>query len=266
MKNKTITLIFWLFVPACFSQELRMDIFEQSVCDCIEQKFDSIGIDINSELLKFEEYLIEKGQLKDSSGKSYYKIFQETAKNGSIPICADYPIDGLTIKNFALYSRCFHGLKNNEQLLDSDSKLNALYEAFTNLANRGNFYASSIAKEITKILKPKEFEKDIYRFYALHTFYYSANTNIPSDKKHLRYLAAIYINSNHEVFLNENLIPVNRIAEEINQLKKQKSLTELDTVNIRLFVEPEVKMSILSDVKNELKKVKPQKLYYIIEK
>ena len=266
MKNITITLIVCLFVPQCFSQERSMDSFEQSICECIEQQFDSIGIDFNAELLKFEEYLIEKGELKDSSGKSYYKIFQETAKNGSVPIYADYPIEGLTIENFALYSKCFHGQKNNEQLLESDSKLNALYRAFTHLAKKGNFYASSVAEEITKVLKPKDFEKEIYRFYALHTFYYTANNNIPTHKKRIRYFASIYINSNHEVYLNDSLTPIDSIAVEINHLRNLNSITELDTVNIRLFAEPEVNISVLSDVKNELKKVRPQKLYYIMEK
>ena len=162
----------------CYSQSLKSDKFESEILNCLYEKYDSIDVNLKSELFKSEKYLIDTKQLKDNSGESYIKIFKEVSKINNIPLLIN--LDKCVIKkhspeNFHLFAKCFHSKKNNKELNNSYSKLKRIYTVLENKPNNIDNSISELAKGVLNVLDSNDFEKEFYRIWALNTFYFTAD-------------------------------------------------------------------------------------------
>lgn len=177
MKRQFFLIILFLFIISIsYSQKSKLDKFESEILNCIYQSYDSIEIDLKTELLNFEKYLIESGQLTDNTGKSYIHIFKSIEKNNKVPLVSSFEINNLTPENFQLFSKCFYSKKNDAELNDRESKIKEIYEIFQ--SNAQQLDLSTISEELLKILNEKDFENEFYRIYALHTFYFIADIEL----------------------------------------------------------------------------------------
>ena len=167
---------------ACSSKTDKQDDFETEICQCVYSKYDSIGIDLKDELLKYEQHLIDNKFLTDKTGQSYIKIFKTIANQNDNPITTDYSIDNLTPQTFILFSKCFYSKKDDPKLSTSNSKIKKLYIVYDSIATLGNINPSIVATALLTVLDANDFEKEFYRIYALHTFYFTSKPTIDLGK------------------------------------------------------------------------------------
>ena len=179
MKKNILSIVVILLIGnVSFPQSLISDKFESEISDCFYKKYDSLGIDLKSELLLFEKYLIGTNQLKDNSGESYIEIFKEVVKINNIPLLIDLNKCGIkknTPKNFHLFSECFRSKMNDENLKNSESKLKGIYNVIKQSPKNTENVLSNFAKGILNVLDKNDFEKEFYRIWALNTFYFTAD-------------------------------------------------------------------------------------------
>lgn len=177
-KNTLILILFFLSSNFSFSQSQETYKFESEVLNCIYQKYDSIGLDLKSELMRFENYLIETKQLNNKSGESYIEIFKKIVKLNNIPVLLDlekFRIKNNTPENYPLFAKCFHSKKNDKDLKNSESKLKEIYNIIENQSKNTENILSEFAKQILNVLDSKDFENEFYRIWALNTFYFTAD-------------------------------------------------------------------------------------------
>ena len=255
-----IATIFTVLI-SCSAQLDKQDKFENQICDCVDSSYDSIGVNFKQELNGFEKYLIESDQLENSNGESYYKIFKTIVANGDIPIKTDYSIDKFTPENFGLYAKCFYSQFDNTKLEASDSKLKDLYHDFKRLSGSGNINPKSAAEVIVNVLDADDFDKELYKFYALHTFYYTASVNGFSSFNDTKTIE-IDITEKQEVFLEGVQVEIDSIANLIAKLTSNFTEEELENYRISLTVDKNVKMGVVTDVKIQLRKANALRINY----
>lgn len=258
---RILILTFLTILISCSVQTDKQDNFENQICDCVDSSYFSIGVDFKKELLDFEKHLIESDQLENSDGESYFKIFKTIVEKGDIPITTDYSIDKFTPDNFVIYAKCFYSQLDNPKLEDSDSKLKDLYYNFSRLTGSGNINPKSAAEVIINTLVADDFEKELYKFYALHTFYYTSSTNGLTSFNDPK-MIEIVITENQDVFLNGIQVEIDSIAKKITKITSEYSNEERENYRINLTVDKDVKMGIATDVKLQLRQTNAMRINY----
>jgi len=258
---RILILFFLTIFISCSAQTDKQDKFENQICDCVDSSYDSIGVDFKQELLDFEKHLIETDQLENSDGESYYKIFKTIVAKGDIPIKTDYSIDKFTPDNFVIYAKCFYSQFDNPKLEDSDSKLKDLYRDFKRLSGSGNINPKSAAEVIINVLDADDFEKELYKFYALNTFYYTASTNGFTSFNDTEVIE-IDITENQDVFLNGIKVDIDSISNKIIEITSEYSDEEKEKYRINLTVDKDVKMGVVTDVKLQLREANALRINY----
>ncbi|NJL14445.1 MAG: hypothetical protein HC913_16510 [Microscillaceae bacterium] len=172
-----IALIFLSF--SSFGQAKNNEI-ESILLDYLTKSYGEQEVDIFKEFDLLEKYLIESKSLKSSSGQSYFDFFQEIAKLNDIPATLDYDrfdnIYKLTPNRF--YSvDCFEELKKLDSSTIANSKYKQMGVAIQKAAE-DEVSPSNIAKAITSVLGPSDFDKPYYRAIALLTIAYTASPDI----------------------------------------------------------------------------------------
>ena len=80
MKNLVLVLIIFIFQCG----QAQDALVEKITFECYCEPFEKVGVDINKELYKYETHLINHGFLKDRSGKSYIKFFENVVKSNKL--------------------------------------------------------------------------------------------------------------------------------------------------------------------------------------
>ena len=175
-----LTILFQIF------QTGNQDVFEVEICQCIYDKYDSIGIDLKSGLLKYEQYLVDHNFLSDTTGQSYIQVFRTIIRENDIPsiqennmpTSTNYPDNIFTQETSVLFSKCFYSKRGDSNLERSNSKIKELYSAFDNISASAFISPSKVSDALLTVLDAKDFSKEIYKMYALHTFYMTARPAI----------------------------------------------------------------------------------------
>jgi hypothetical protein len=230
---------------------------EDSICNCIYKSFDSIGVNFKSLLFDYEKYLIETNQIPDSSGESYLNLYEAVIKEGCFPIESDYYIKSFTHENYVLFARCFYSPITTPELQESDSKIKILFEKFSKIHVSGNEDPKMIAEIILNTLNESDFEKEIYRIYALHTIYHTT-----TSLEKIRKVISIEIFKNEQVFLNGQLIETDRIAEKIYSIIKNYSDFDKENYLVSLEVDGQVTMRVVTEVKTQLREANALRINY----
>jgi len=255
-----------MLTMTCCSKVKIRDGLEAKICQCIYNKHDSIGIDIKKELLKYEQHLIENACLIDTTGKSYIQVFEVIARENASPFNTDYSIDGLSLQSIVGYGECFYSQKESPELAHSNSKMKELYSSYDSIASSGDISPSKIALILITVLDASDFDKELFRIHALHTFYFTTNPrtragtySLPaSDKPFIQ----LTINSDQEIHLNNTLTPLDSLKDRVNQITKTYSEDELANFYVQLTVDNEVKMGVVTEVKRQLRETKALRIEY----
>lgn len=166
-----LTIAFSLIFFSCQTQKFKI---EKQLFECLVSSAKTAGIDLKKELTDFENNLIASKVLKDKSGESYYQIYKQIEKEGDINFYFNYSL---------LDTISFHSSSNDledfqkdcseyfEKIISSKdykkSKLYTLNHAMDSMQIAGNFNISEIAKIITRVLAPKDFDQDYYKMTTL---------------------------------------------------------------------------------------------------
>lgn len=257
MKKITLVIGILLLILSCKSLVEQNKQIESEICNCINEKFDSLGIDIKSESLKFEQYLVDNKQLIDISGKSYIKVFEIAAKENRFPLESNFVIENLKINTFVFFKKCFASRKDKSKkikILKFIAALDSIYET-------RSVGPSKLANTILNNLDSSDFEKEIYKTYALNIFYHSAKgiaTN-RTDAGNL-ILCEIKVTNDLNIYLNNGLVDIDNISKEILNLTKDLTKDDLERYIVEILIDSEVKMSLINDIKKRLKKARTMQI------
>ncbi len=70
------------------------------------------------------------------------------------------------------------------------------------------------------------------------------------------------INSEHEIYIDNQLTPFDSIGREIIKLTKDFSQVEIDNFVVSLNIDKEVKIGLMSDVQEQLRIVNARRIVY----
>lgn len=176
---KQLILLGILFL--CFSScgQTKEAELEEILLDCLKQSYGEQQVNISEELDKLETYLIKSKSLKSSSGQSYFDFYEQIVQINDIPAT----LDNNRFQNiFKLTPNQFYSADCHEELkkLDSTTIANSKYTQMTvaiQKAAQDEVSPSNIAKAITSVLSPSNFDNPYYRAIALLTIAYTANTD-----------------------------------------------------------------------------------------
>ena len=245
--------------------QTRQDKYEKQLCQCIYENYAQVGVDIKKNLDDFEAYLVSSGILKDKSGSSYRSIFEQLHESDHNPLQIDYELEGVDFVTDTPYSRCFWELKQDPKFKASDSRMNRLLEAI-DIKNRGS---GALIKHLTSgvmnTLSAEDFELEAYRIYALHTFYFIADPvpkNVLPLPKADYPIITIKISDEESIFIDGKEVPLNVVSKRVNELTGFGTDDELYNVEVVLRVAASVKMELVSDLIQELKKTNINSIDY----
>ncbi|KAB1065939.1 ExbD/TolR family protein [Salibacter halophilus] len=230
---RQIALILTLILSFISCGQTKDTEIESILLDCLVKSYKEQQVNINQELDELEKYLIGSKSLKSSAGQSYYDFYQEIAELNDIPATLDYDrfenIYKLTPNEF--YSaNCLEQLKRLDSTTIANSKYSQMTLAIQNAA-QNEVSPSSIAKAITSVLTPSDFDKQYFRAVALLTIAYTANSDVglqrqlkPNDNEDNATYESILVTLTEEnqITLNEN---------EISQEELKTTLTEFIKAN-----------------------------------
>lgn len=256
--NKPVLLLA-IFLTS-FLSSIAQGKFETQITDSIYKNFNDIGIDLKTELLNYEDHLLKSNQLSDNSGESYLNVFKQMAEDGIFPIQGDYEIKKLNSITYRLFTKGFYSVINNDEFQKSKSKVKKLQDEFRQFVLKGSVSLQGVAGIIVKVLNENDFEREIFRMYALHTFYFLGyfNKNEIEQVNH----ANFYVTKENSVLLDGIITPLDSIPVKMHDIRTKHKLQETDTCRINLVVEGEVKMGFILKLKRELKKCGALKIFY----
>lgn len=173
VKSLTFTLVFILG-----NQLLGQDTLEIRILDCLKDKANQLQIDIFDEFKNYEDYLVSEGYLKDKTGMSYYKIYEEIVDKGDVEIYRDYvtnnKLDSLSREDFG---HCYYKFRNTKVFDRSQSKYKKLtIELEKARPDKSREYnpVAFAASIYLKVLVPEDFENPIFKYSALYFLYFGA--------------------------------------------------------------------------------------------
>lgn len=252
------------FMISCSNQKQKQDKYEEAICDCLYQSYDSLGFNFKKEILKFEDYLIKSGQLESSKGQSYMMLLKNMAEKGEISLKEDFSI-GISNRDYiAIFYKCFYSQYNNPELINSDSKLNSIYSEYHKLANSKEINPKSITNILIKTLDSSDYEKEFYKYLTLNTYYQIFLLN--KSKKSIGNNIHIYVGENQIIYLNGQFVILDSISSRIHNIISKYSDIEKETYVIKLIVNKNVKFGFVNSVKSELSDFNKKKIYFSILK
>ena len=243
MKHKLLIFGLILFINGCAQNDYQVEDF---LYNCLNDKFKSENINLKSEILDFEKYLIDNKYLKGKSGQDYVDFFTLIEKLNDIP--AEIEPDKFErlskIPMSEYYSaNCIDKLTQFDSMVIRNSKYMELQIALKNQDYSNGFEPSIIAKGILESLTFKDFE---------HLYYKTIS------------LLMIVFTSNIDSGIERQLPPLTDTEKAESTISKDKT--------IRVFVKPDDTVLLdnelikLTDIKGKIKEFienHPEHLIYL---
>jgi len=178
------SIVVLLITLGCFScapdDQKRL---ETEFCQCIYNRFDSLGIDLERELYQYEQFLVETGYLADSTGIGHKKVFEYIAANHEVPESKSYSIPGLSKSTIPFFNECHGTLKTDRDFRKRKERKVELYMSIERVIDylRDDLYGV-FATAYLEARNTKDFDAEFHRMYALYIFYFINNyERIPDE-------------------------------------------------------------------------------------
>ncbi len=164
----TSTLLLCL---ACMNTET---VFEQLAGECAEEIDQSLLPRVHLEIDALETYFVEAGLLRDRSGASIYRVYQQIARDGDLQFAVETRFPLLDSVPPPVLARCYPlALETPTASPTLLRYLRTVYE-MEDLRSGGDITPGIVAQEIVDHLRPEDFEHGFLRVSALITFYVTA--------------------------------------------------------------------------------------------
>lgn len=253
---------------------------EEVLYVCLIDFFDEKGIDIDSELADFSNYLVENGQLENANGQGLYSFYEEIVRTKDISISIDTEqFLHLMDPSVFQYSRtpyCQQKLKNvgpsslaSSKVFDLNYELQEMY-ATTDIS----LHPGTIAEIILKVFEPSDLELNIYRANTLLIIFTTSNPdlitlpsseNLSSEQKESEVLEIdvptflISIKEGENFFVNGEVMSISEMENLLKQFlssNPKEHLVKMDSSGdtaYRLYIE------VLDGVMAVYKNIRDQK-------
>lgn len=236
---------------------------EQALCDCIYTAYANSGVDLKAELDTLEKHWIKEGQLADSSGESYMRIYEAIRDSGDNPIRNTLDRPSLNNSSFRKFTNCFNSPKLDSMLRESESKIPALRQAYDSLYQTGMMDMPHVVEAMLTVLEPSDFETEFYRLYALLTFYYTANQSLGLKANEPKGpVIELKVFENGDLLVDNEPCTISELTKRIEAIRETYTEEELAFHSILLKVDYDTKMAVITDIKVELRKIQALKLKY----
>lgn len=226
--------------------------------DFITKNYSTQKVEINKEIDKIENFLIESKYLKSKSGNSYFEFYQNmTLDNYTQPkYNAEIFENILKLTPDKLYSKdCLQELKKIDPKIIKNSKYFEMSKAIID-ASEKEISPSNLAKAITNVLTPTDFDKPYYRIISLILITsLSSYTIEEKDKNPIEkyvednsiVIMEVSINSNNQIIVNEEIKSQDELKSNLKDfIKKNKAnhIIKFETDNKTLY---KLYVSVLED-------------------
>lgn len=169
MKKQLLKILFISSITFAFSQNERIEIQLQN---CTYEQIENNGKELKSEIKEFENYLIEKKILIDSTGKSYINLFKKIEKENDVEFDYNYSftdsIQKIIIEDVYKQMDCQVDLINSDNY--PNTKVYKLQTVIDSIKTNGDIMPSIIANGILSVLDEKDFELEYYKIKKLLFF------------------------------------------------------------------------------------------------
>jgi biopolymer transport protein ExbD len=276
---KQLILIGILFLSISSCGQTKKTELEEILLDCLNQSYGEQQVDINNELDEHEAYLIESKSLESTTGQSYFDFYKQVVRLNDIPATLDYGrfenIYKLTPNQF--YSiDCLEELKQLDSTTIANSKYNQMTVAVQKAAS-DEVSPSKIAKAITSVLSPSDFDTPYYRAVALLTIAYTANpdnglerqlTHNDNEDYSAYQIMTVSTTDKNQITLNEKEVSQEELKIALSDFIKSNNSNHLikfqadkgTSYDFYLQVQDTIK-SVYNDLRDELANEKFGKTY-----
>jgi hypothetical protein len=219
------TILIFLLAFNSFGQKNESKI-ENILMNCLIKSYQAKGVDIEEELAELEKNLLEKGDLKSTSGQAFYDFYKKVVSLNDVPTTLDYD------KFEAIYKLNPNEYYSNDCLreltrLDSSeivtSKYYLLNQKIQEVSQQGNISPSEISEVILSVLSPSDFEKPYYRASGLLAIAWTSNPETEkielTEPKTIDYsnfpIIAIKASDKNEIIVNGEMVNENKFKTEL---------------------------------------------------
>lgn len=183
MKHKLLIFGLILFINGCAQNDYQIEDF---LYNCLNDKFESENINLKSEILDFEKYLIDKKYLNGKSGQDYVDFFTLIEKLNDIPAEIEPDrferLSKIPISDYYSPS-CIDKLSQFDSTVLRNSKYMGLQIVLKNQDYSNGLEPSIIAKGILESLAPKDFEHPYYKTISLLMIVYTSNIDSGNERQ-----------------------------------------------------------------------------------
>ena len=269
--------ILFLSISSC--GQTKETELEEILLGCLNQSYGEQQVDINNELDELEAYLIESKSLESTTGQSYFDFYKQIVRLNDIPATLDYGrfenIYKLTPNQF--YSvDCLEELKQLDSTTIANSKYNQMTVAIQKAAS-DEVSPSKIAKAITSVLSPSDFDTPYYRAVALLTIAYTANpdnglerqlTQDDSEDNNAYEIITVSTTDKNQITLNGKKVSQEELKSTLRDFIKSNNSNHLikfqadkgTSYDFYLKVQDAIKI-VYNDLRDELANEKFDKTY-----
>lgn len=251
MKKQLLTILFISSVTFVFAQNERIEIQLQN---CTYVQIEDNGKELKSEIKEFENYLIKKKILIDSTGKSYINLFKKIEKENDVEFDYNYSftdsIQKIIIQDVYKQMDCQIDLINSDNY--QNTKVYKLQTVIDSIKTYGDIMPSNIASGILSVLDEKDFELE---YYKIKTFVLLDATNttsgitqalVKNENVNLDKALKIYLNEKSEIIAKDKIINLTELRELVREYESKNKSESI----IALKTERETMYKIYIEVSN----------------
>lgn len=263
MKKSAIYIVLILLFSCKSDSVIKEDVYEKEIAKCIYFKYQNIGCDLKKELKEFENYLIEIKVIEDSTGNSYRGFYQYILENDSIPnFPGNYDVNPLVLDNISIFQSCFSKYDFDKSEKYKASRFKKFRNSTTNMSRVDIDQSSHIAQEMLKSLDSNAFDIEIYKIAFLLSFYNIESNMVEKRIRDALPSVMLVIHSNKDIFINGRGVALSEFTDVINDVISEFTYEEQEIFIIKLKVDPDTKMGLISEIKELLRKSKALRIDY----
>lgn len=256
-----IISIFLLLCSSCQEKTQNIKFPKTPTFNCLKSQFQDKNIDIEVAFLDLKNFLLEKKLLPNNSPKAYkillkralkekneLKVIQEYSKLKDILEDIDISACQDSINEFRNENSKNNGfalLKVNTQFIEN-YKFITLREFLEYILENAdtNFWDNLEGQICVMLLVYSVIYYDFDLNQSLSTLFYPVNLSITQE---------------NQLFLNDNLIPIDSLVIKLNELYTSYGISN-EKITISLSVHPKTKMGVFTDINKVLKEFNSKRI------
>ncbi len=240
---------------ACNTPEQGSKNRQDSYLECFIELHHKDGIDIISELGKFENHLIDNDLIKDSSIGSYLKFFDKLTQKNQLSIHQNYKISKLTKEHLFGTLDCLPELPDavGTDLDDVHNDTINITDSNQNFTETGKLNFPLLgSKNILLLTNDRltyRFKRihALYQLYFLTTFEFIDYRTLPAAKGSIE----IVIDELEQIIINGDSVSLNGLENKIREITNGQS----GAYNYTLKCNKNTTLGIIVDVEKTLQKM-----------